>query len=148
MNRINEIDKQLKIKIETELVLKELALNRLKESLKETKQTIKLLKEELKNLKITNKRNGMENTYVEILYDKNNKTQRFVLFDGKTCWVRVEKTLKEHNVPFTHHLFAGVLIPGLTKTDFKKNKTYIYAQKWQWLNAIDLRNKINILENN
>lgn len=86
----------------------------------------------------------MEITYVEILYDKNNKTQRFVLIDGNTCWARVEKTLKEHNVPFTHHLFAGGQIPHMPKTNFKE-KTYKYAQKWIWLSTIDLRNKINLI---
>ena len=47
---MNEIDKQLKTRIETELFLKELVLIRLKESLKETKQTIKFLKEKLKEI--------------------------------------------------------------------------------------------------
>ena len=50
MNGMNEIDKQLKIRIETELILQEMALNRLKENLKETKQNIKLLKEKLKEV--------------------------------------------------------------------------------------------------
>lgn len=50
MNGMNEIDKQLKIRIETELILQKMALNRLKENLKETKQNIKLLKEKLKEI--------------------------------------------------------------------------------------------------
>lgn len=50
MNGMNEIDKQLKIRIETELILQEMALNRLKENLKETKQNIKLLKEKLEEI--------------------------------------------------------------------------------------------------
>lgn len=52
MNGMNEIDKQLKTRIETELILQEMALNRLKENLKETKQNIKLLKEKLKEIEI------------------------------------------------------------------------------------------------
>lgn len=50
MNGMNEIDKQLKTRIETELILQEMALNRLKENLKETKQNIRLLKEKLKEI--------------------------------------------------------------------------------------------------
>ena len=72
--------------------------------------------------------------YVEIYYDKTNKTQRFILVCAKDCTATIDKKLKERNIPFTNSKFVGRYEP---LKEFKK-ETFKYAEKWQWLNTIDL----------
>lgn len=74
--------------------------------------------------------------YVEIYYDKTNKTQRFVLARPNDCTSTIQRKLDEHKINYTHHKFIGRYKP---LEDFK-SQTYKYAQKWQWLNTIDLTN--------
>ena len=73
--------------------------------------------------------------YVRIYYDKTNKTQRFVLTNWYDCNASVERKLKEHHINFTNHKWLG----AYEKFKDYKSQTYKYAQKWQWLNTIDLR---------
>lgn len=72
--------------------------------------------------------------YVEIYYDKNNQTQRFVLVEAGLCTATVEEKLLKMKIPFTGHKFLGKYEP---LKDFK-NQTYKYAKKWRWLNTINL----------
>lgn len=77
--------------------------------------------------------------YVEIYYDKNKKTQRFVLVGANDCTSVIEKKLNERHITFTGHKFVGRYKP----LENYKDKTYKYAKKWQWLNTIDLTGVVN-----
>ena len=72
--------------------------------------------------------------YVEIYYNKTNKTQRFVLVKPTDCTSTVEKELDARNISYTNNKFIGRYQP---LKDYK-SQTYKYAQNWQWLPTVDL----------
>ena len=72
--------------------------------------------------------------YVRIYYNKPDKTQRFVITNFYDCDASVAEKLKERKIPFTNHKWIGRYQP----LENYKSKTYKYAQKWQWLNTVDL----------
>lgn len=78
----------------------------------------------------------MQNTtkYVEIYYNKTNKTQRLVLVGPNDCTSTINKKLNERHISYTGNKFVGRYQP---LKDYK-SETYKYAQKWQWLPTIDL----------
>lgn len=75
--------------------------------------------------------------YVNIYYNKLDKTQRFVLVPGHMCANKANAILTLMNIEFTNFNFIGKYEPTI---DFV-NKTYKYAKKWRWLNTIDLTKK-------
>ena len=76
--------------------------------------------------------------YIHIYYNEVDKTQRFVLTNGKACTATINHSLNKARISFTNHLFLGEY---KSLIDYK-SKTYKYAQKWQWLSTIDFSNKI------
>lgn len=75
--------------------------------------------------------------YVEIYYDKVNKTQRFIIAGEDDCTAVINEKLRKIGISFTNSKFIGRYTPLY---DYK-NKTYKYATKWQWLYTIDLTTK-------
>ena len=76
-------------------------------------------------------------TYVNIYYNKKEKTQRFVLVPGDYCTAKVNDILTSMNIKFTNSKFAGKYEP---LTNYMQD-TYQYAKKWVWLETIDLTKK-------
>ncbi|MBR5304876.1 MAG: hypothetical protein IKU37_08650 [Candidatus Gastranaerophilales bacterium] len=72
--------------------------------------------------------------YVHIFYDKQRRTQRFVLSGAEDCLAKIEEELKDADVPFTNSKWVGKYEP---LKDFK-SQTHKYAKDWRWLGTVDL----------
>lgn len=72
--------------------------------------------------------------YVNVIYDKKNKTQRFVLCGPKDCTAKIVKELAKRKIYFDSIKFMGKYEP---LTNYMQD-TYQYAKKWVWLQTIDL----------
>lgn len=81
--------------------------------------------------------------YVHIFYNKQNKTQRFVLAGPNDCLAGIERELKDADVPFTNSQFLGKYEP---LKNFK-DQTYKYAKSWRWLGTVDLTLIVRIKKN-
>lgn len=72
--------------------------------------------------------------YAEIYYNKKAKTQRLVIAGANDCTATIDYKLSLRNIDFTGNKFIGRYKEG---EDYKE-KTYKYAQKWTWLDTIDV----------